>query len=71
VGQERLAELAHLLEMFLADCVKKGGIEPGSAAVLVTAASAFNEVRKRPRRSRRAGRGGESSTPCVASAAAF
>jgi chemotaxis protein histidine kinase CheA len=43
VGQERLAELARLIEQYLAGCVKKGRIEPGTAAKLVTAASAFSE----------------------------
>jgi chemotaxis protein histidine kinase CheA len=43
VGQERLAELARRMEEYLAACVKEGRIEPGSAAKLVTAASAFNE----------------------------
>lgn len=43
VGQDRLAELARLIEVFLADCAEKGTIEPGSAATLVTATSAFDE----------------------------
>jgi len=43
VGQDRLAELAKKIEMFLAACVKTGRIKPGSAATVVAAASAFNE----------------------------
>jgi chemotaxis protein histidine kinase CheA len=43
VGENRLAELARLMEAFLAECVEKGRIEPGSAATLVKAASAFSE----------------------------
>ena len=43
VGQDRLAELARELEQVLARCREVGHIEPGSAATLVAAASAFNE----------------------------
>ncbi len=43
VGQERLAELAHLIEQHLADRVKQGTIEPGAAGMLVKATSAFSE----------------------------
>jgi chemotaxis protein histidine kinase CheA len=43
VGQDRLAELARELEQVLAGCREVGRIEPGSAATLVAAASAFNE----------------------------
>lgn len=43
VGQNRLAELARLMENFLTASVEKGRIEPGSAATLVKAASAFSE----------------------------
>lgn len=43
VGQERLAELARLIEQYLAASVERGRIEPAAAAKLVTAASAFNE----------------------------
>ncbi len=43
VGEERLGELARLMEIYLKDCVDKGKIEPGPAATLITAASAFAE----------------------------
>jgi chemotaxis protein histidine kinase CheA len=43
VGQERLADLARLIEQFLADCVDAGSINPANAAAVVTAASAFTE----------------------------
>jgi HPt (histidine-containing phosphotransfer) domain-containing protein len=43
VGQERLADLARLIEQFLAGCVDVGSINPASAAAVVTAASAFTE----------------------------
>jgi chemotaxis protein histidine kinase CheA len=43
VGQERLADLARLMEQFLADSVKSGRLNPSSAAPNVAAASAFNE----------------------------
>jgi chemotaxis protein histidine kinase CheA len=43
VGQERLADLAKRIEVFLAECAKAGRIKPGSAATVVAAASAFNE----------------------------
>jgi chemotaxis protein histidine kinase CheA len=43
VGQDRLADLAAGIEMFLAACIKSGRIKPGSAATVVAAASAFNE----------------------------
>jgi chemotaxis protein histidine kinase CheA len=43
VGQERLADLARLMEQFLAEAVKSGRIKPGSAATVIAAASAFNE----------------------------
>ena len=43
VGQNRLADLARELEIFLVACAETGEIQPGSAAMLVAAASAFNE----------------------------
>jgi chemotaxis protein histidine kinase CheA len=43
VGEERLADLARRIEVFLADCVKAGRIKLGPAATVVAAASAFNE----------------------------
>jgi HPt (histidine-containing phosphotransfer) domain-containing protein len=43
VGQERLAELAKLIEKFLAGCVDSGSINPTNAATVVTATSAFAE----------------------------
>ena len=43
VGQDRLAELARELEEFLSGCKETGRIQPGSAAALVAAASAFKE----------------------------
>lgn len=43
VGENRLAELARLMEAYLADCAEKGRIDPGSAATLIKAASAFSE----------------------------
>jgi chemotaxis protein histidine kinase CheA len=43
VGQERLADLAKGIEVFLTECAKSGRIKPGSAATVVAAASAFNE----------------------------
>jgi chemotaxis protein histidine kinase CheA len=43
VGQERLAELAKLIEQFLAGCVDSGRINLASAAAVVTATSAFTE----------------------------
>jgi chemotaxis protein histidine kinase CheA len=43
VGQERLAELARLMEQFLRDQIETGRIDPGPAAVAIAAASAFTE----------------------------
>jgi chemotaxis protein histidine kinase CheA len=43
VGQERLADLARLIEQFLAGCVDSGRITPTGAAAVVTATSAFTE----------------------------
>jgi chemotaxis protein histidine kinase CheA len=43
VGQERLADLAKLIEQFLAGCIDSGRINPGNAAAVVTATSAFTE----------------------------
>jgi chemotaxis protein histidine kinase CheA len=43
VGQERLADLARLIEKFLAGCVDSGRINPHGAAAVVTATSAFTE----------------------------
>ena len=43
VGQERLAELARLMEQFLRDRIESGRIDPGPAAIAIAAASAFTE----------------------------
>jgi chemotaxis protein histidine kinase CheA len=43
VGQNRLADLARELEVFLVGCIAKGEIQPGAAGTLVAAASAFRE----------------------------
>ena len=43
VGQTRLADLARLIEEFLASCVDSGQVNPAGAAAVVTAASAFTE----------------------------
>ena len=43
LGQERLADLANLIEEFLAGCVDSGRINPSSAGAVVSAASAFTE----------------------------
>jgi chemotaxis protein histidine kinase CheA len=43
VGQERLADLARLMEQFLADAKDSGQIQTASAAMLIAGASAFNE----------------------------
>jgi chemotaxis protein histidine kinase CheA len=43
VGQKRLADLAKLIEEFLAGCVDSGQINTASAAAVVSAASAFTE----------------------------
>ena len=43
VGKERLADLARLIEQFLARCVDSGRINPTGAAAVVTATSAFTE----------------------------
>jgi chemotaxis protein histidine kinase CheA len=43
VGQERLADLARLIEEFLVGCADSGRINPASAAAVVTATSAFTE----------------------------
>jgi HPt (histidine-containing phosphotransfer) domain-containing protein len=43
VGQERLADLARRIEVFLTDSKQSGRIKPGPAATVVAAASAFNE----------------------------
>jgi chemotaxis protein histidine kinase CheA len=43
VGQDRLADLARRIEIFLTECKKSGRIKPGPAAMVVAAASAFNE----------------------------
>jgi chemotaxis protein histidine kinase CheA len=43
VGQDRLADLAKEIEQFLAGCVDTGVIQPGAAAALIAASSAFNE----------------------------
>jgi chemotaxis protein histidine kinase CheA len=43
VGQDRLADLARLIEEFLARCVESGEVNPADAAAVVTATSAFTE----------------------------
>jgi chemotaxis protein histidine kinase CheA len=43
VGQSRLADLARLIEQFLAACVESGEVNPADAAAVVTATSAFTE----------------------------
>jgi chemotaxis protein histidine kinase CheA len=43
VGQERLADLARLIEQYLAGCIDSGRINPTNAAAVVTATSAFTE----------------------------
>ena len=43
VGQERLAELARLMEQFLKDSIESGRIGPAPAATAIAAASAFTE----------------------------
>jgi chemotaxis protein histidine kinase CheA len=43
VGEERLADLARRMEVFLSACVDSGRIKPASAATLVAAASALSE----------------------------
>jgi chemotaxis protein histidine kinase CheA len=43
VGQERLADLARLIEEFLVGCVDSERIKPASAAAVVAATSAFTE----------------------------
>jgi HPt (histidine-containing phosphotransfer) domain-containing protein len=43
VGQNRLADLARKIEEYLAESVNSGQIKPGAAAMVVAAASAFNE----------------------------
>jgi chemotaxis protein histidine kinase CheA len=43
VGQDRLADLARKIELYLADSVDSGRISPTAAATVVAAASAFTE----------------------------
>jgi chemotaxis protein histidine kinase CheA len=43
VGQERLADLARLIEEFLVGCADSERIKPASAAAVVAATSAFTE----------------------------
>ncbi len=43
VGQTRLADLARKIEQFLSESVDSGRIEPGPAATIVAATSAFTE----------------------------
>ena len=43
VGQERLADLARLIEQFLVGCMDDGRVNPADAAAVVTATSAFTE----------------------------
>lgn len=43
VGQNRLADLARLIEQYLAGCVDAGRIDTASAAAVITATSAFTE----------------------------
>jgi chemotaxis protein histidine kinase CheA len=43
VGQNRLADLARRIEVFLTESKDSGRVKPGSAATVVAAASAFQE----------------------------
>ena len=43
VGEERLADLARLIEQSLAEATKSGQIKPATAANMIAGASAFNE----------------------------
>jgi chemotaxis protein histidine kinase CheA len=43
VGQDRLADLARLIEQYLAGCVEGGQIDTSTAAAVITATSAFTE----------------------------
>ena len=43
VGEERLADLARLIEDFLAESVKSGRIKPGPGAAAIAGTSAFSE----------------------------
>jgi chemotaxis protein histidine kinase CheA len=43
VGQDRLADLARKIELYLADSVDSGRISPAAAATVVAATSAFTE----------------------------
>jgi chemotaxis protein histidine kinase CheA len=43
VGQDRLADLARLIEQYLAGCVDSGRINTANAAAVITATSAFTE----------------------------
>ena len=43
VGQTRLADLARLIEEFLAGCVDSGEVNTADAVAVVTATSAFTE----------------------------
>jgi chemotaxis protein histidine kinase CheA len=43
VGQDRLADLARLIEEYLAGCVDSGLINTSNAAAVITATSAFTE----------------------------
>src|ERR1051325_8352917 len=43
VGQDRLADLAKLIEQALAEATKSGEIKPATAANMIAGASAFNE----------------------------
>ena len=50
VGQERLADLAKLIEEFLAGCVDSGPHQPGDAAAVVIAPPARSPRARRRRR---------------------
>jgi chemotaxis protein histidine kinase CheA len=43
VGQERLADVAKKIEQYLAGAREAGRVQPGPAATVIAAASAFNE----------------------------
>jgi chemotaxis protein histidine kinase CheA len=43
VGQDRLADLARLIEEYLAGCVDSGRLNTSNAAAVITATSAFTE----------------------------
>jgi chemotaxis protein histidine kinase CheA len=63
VGQERLAELARLMEDALADSASSGEIEPSVSAAILTATAALDEGAK-------AAAGGNGEPPAVGEALA-